>query len=158
MIQQKMRIVGIVSLLLLGCNHMHNVADNSMYFADPVSAVKQIAVMLNAKDWAELARYYDLTDFSLDRSKLISGEFFYTDEKPANAHPAGFWRYKHPFPPAFTYHSSRDLEEPNVIEVTVHVEIDQGGGMVQRGLQTFLMRKSIKGYQVLPFKEMGDKP
>ena len=158
MIQQKMRIFGIVGLLLLGCNHMHNVADNSMYFADPASAVEQITVMLKAKDWAELARYYDLTDSSIDRSKLISGEFFYTDEKPANAHPAGFWHFKHPFPPAFKYHSSRDLEESKIIEVTVQVEIDQGGDMVQRGLQTFLMRKSIKGYQVLPYKEVEGKP
>jgi len=153
MIQQKMRIIGIVSLLMLGCNHMHNVADNSMYFTDPSSAVEQITVMLKKKDWAELSRYYDLTDSSIDQSKLKSGEFFYTDEKPPNAHPAGFWRYKHPFPPTFKYHSSRDLEESNVIKVTVQVEIDQGGGMVQRGFHTFLMRKSIKGYQVLPHKE-----
>jgi len=158
MIQQKMRVIGIVSLLLLGCSHMHNVADNSMYFDDPASAVEQIAVMLKAKDWSELARYYDLTDSSINRSKLISGEFFYTDEEPPSAHPAGFWHFKHPFPPAFTYHSSRDLEESNRIEVTVQVEIDQGGGMVQCGLQTFLMRKSNKGYQVLPYKKVEGRP
>jgi len=93
-----------------------------------------------------------ITNASIDRETLVSGEFFYTDEEPAAAHPAGFWHYKHPFPPAFKFHSYREIEEPGLIEVTVMVEIDQGGGMIQRGVQTFLMRKTEKGYQVIPDK------
>jgi hypothetical protein len=152
MIQRKMIVIVVMSLLLLRCNNASRVACNPMYFASPVSAVEQITIMLKAKDWAELANYYDLTNSPVDRSKLISGEFFYTNEKPPNAHPAGFWHFKHPFSPDFKYHSYRDLEESNIIEVVVQVEIDQGGGMVQRGLQAFLMRKSIKGFQILPQK------
>jgi hypothetical protein len=153
MIQQNLRIIGFAGLLLFGCSIDSSLDYNPMYFTGPASAVEQIAIMLKTKDWTELANHYDLTDSLINRSELVSGEFFYTDVEPPNAHPAGFWRYKHPFPPAFKYYSSRDLEEPNIIEVTVQVEIDQGGGMVQRGLQTFLMRKTIKGYQILPDKE-----
>ena len=83
---------------------------------------------------------------------LISGSFFYTDKEPAVAHPAGFWHYKHPFAPAYKFHSFRHLNEPSVIEVTVMVEIDQGYGMIQRGLQTFLMRKTKNGFQIIPHK------
>lgn len=151
MILPKTAIIIVICLLLVGCNN-HSSAVNPMYFANPDSAVKQITVMLENKDWSELSRYYDLTGSPIDRATLISGEFFYTDERPDVAHPAGFWHYKHPFPPAFKYCSSRNLEEPGVIEVTVEVEIEQGGGMIQRGMQTFLMRKTDKGYQVMPHK------
>lgn len=142
----------IVCLVLSSCNSRSTVSDSQKYFKSPEAAVEQIAVMLKAKNWAALVDYYDLSDSPVERSTLISGEFFYTDEKPAAAHPAGFWHYKHPFPPAFKFHSTRDLEEPSVIEVTVHVEIDQGGGMIQRGMQTFLMRKTKHGYQIMPHK------
>lgn len=142
----------VVCMVLVGCNSRPTVSDSQKYFESPESAVEQIAVMLKEKNWARLADYYDLSDSPVERSTLISGEFFYTDEEPAGAHPAGFWRYKHPFPPAFKFHSTRDLEEPGVIEVTVHVEIDQGGGMIQRGMQTFLMRKTKNGYRIMPHK------
>lgn len=151
MILPKTAIIIAICLLLLGCNNHFSVT-NPMYFTSPESAVEQITVMLENKDWSELSRCYDLTDSPIDRATLISGEFFYTDERPDVAHPAGFWHYKHPFPPAFKYGSSRNLEEPGVIEVTVEVEIEQGGGMIQRGMQTFLMRKTDKGYQVMPHK------
>jgi hypothetical protein len=142
----------VVCLVLVSCNSHSTVSDSQKYFESPASAVEQIAVMLKERNWAELASYYDLSDSPVERSTLISGEFFYTDEEPAGAHPAGFWHYKHPFPPAFKFHSTRDLEEPGVIEVTVQVEIDQGGGMIQRGMQTFLMRKTENGYQIMPHK------
>ncbi len=136
----------------LGCGETATSDDAGKYFASPEAAVEQITVMLKDKNWPELAEYYDLADSPEDRADLVSGEFFYTEEQPEVAHPAGFWKYKHPFSPAFEFKSTRDLEEPGVIEVTVGVEIDEGGGMIQRGLDTFLMRKSDKGYQVLPHK------
>ena len=144
--------INTVCLTSVGCNNQSSLVDKPKYFSSPASAVKQITVMLENKDWAELSMYYDLDGSLIDRAILISGEFFYTDEKPKVGHPAGFWHYKHPFPPAFKYASSRNLEESGVIEVTVVVEIDQGGGMIQRGIQTFLMRKTDKGYQVMPPK------
>ncbi len=148
----KVVTISTICLVLVGCNNQSSVASKPMYFPSPISAVKQITVMLENKDWLELSRYYDLNNSSVDRATLISGEFFYTDEKPEAAHPAGFWHYKHPFSPAFKYASSHNLEEPGVIEVAVVVEIDQGGGMIQRGMQAFLMRKTNRGYQVMPSK------
>ena len=123
------------------------------YFDNPSISVAQIKIMLKEKNWVELSKYYDLSDSQIERSDLVSGNFFYTEEIPEVAHPAGFWKYKHPFAPAFDYNSVRELEETGVIEVTVSIEINQGGGLIQRGLQTFLMRKSDKGYQVMPPKE-----
>ena len=148
----KMVTVGIVCILAAGCRETASRADAPKYFASPASAVERISSLLEEKNWPELARYYDLTGTPMDRADLVSGEFFYTDQEPAAAHPAGFWHYKHPFAPAFKFKSTRELEEPGVIEVTVGVEIDQGGGMIQWGLQTFLMRKTEQGYQVMPHK------
>ncbi len=148
----KTTMISLACLILVGCRAARESAEGPMYFPTPQAAVEQISVMLREKDWPRLARYYDLTDTRVDRATLLSGEFFYTDEKPEVAHPAGFWHYKHPFAPGFKFASVRELDEPGIIEVTVEVEIDQGGGMIQRGIQTFLMRKSDNGYQVMPHK------
>ena len=147
-----MIIACLILVLITGCSHTNSTNNGLKYFANPSVAVDQITIMLEEKNWPELAKYYDLSDSPIDRKELVSGEFFYTEEKPEFAHPAGFWRYKHPFAPAFKFKSKRELEEPGVIEVTVGIEIDQGGGMIQRGMQTFLMRKSDKGYQIMPHK------
>ena len=138
-------VISRACLILVGCRAARESAEGPMYFPAPQTAVEQISAMLEQKDWPWLARYYDLTDASIDRATLVSGEFFYTDEKPDVAHPAGFWHCKHPFAPSFRFASVRELDEPGVIEVTVKVEIDGGGGMTQRGIQTFLMRKSDNG-------------
>ncbi len=132
-------------------------SNGAKYFTNPSAAVEQITVMLEEKNWVELAKHYDLVDSPIDRVDLVSGEFYYTEEKPEVAHPAGFFKYKHPFAPGFEFKSIKELEETDIIEVTVGIEIDQGGGMIQRGLQTFLMRKSDKGYQVMPPKHQCHK-
>ncbi len=142
----------IVCLGLAGCSSSPATTDGPKYFPSPAEAVERITVMLEEKNWVELAHYYDLSDSPEERATLTSGEFFYTDQEPAMAHPAGFWHYRHPFAPGFPFHSRRDLEAPDVIEVTVMVEIDQGGGMVQRGTERFLMRQTDNGYQVMPHK------
>lgn len=125
--------------------------DDALYFEDPRSAVTEITRLLKAKDWKTLARYYNLEDSDVKRADLESGAFFYTDKRPEAAHPAGFWHYKHPFPPGFKYLESRDLKAVGVVEVVVEIEIDQGAGSPpQRGIKAFLMRRNTKGYQVLP--------
>jgi hypothetical protein len=131
-------------------------SNEALYFTSPSLAVEKISVMLEEKNWAELSKYYDLTDSPVDRTDLISGEFFYTEKKPEAAHPAGFWKYKHPFAPLFKFMSFKELDETGIVEVTVGIEIDQGGGMIQRGRQTFHMRKSSKGYQLLPHDKKID--
>lgn len=122
----------------------------SRYFASPEEAVVRITALLRTEDWAMLSRYYDLTGSKVDRREVESGRFFLRTEKPEGAHPAGFWRYKHPFAPGFKFDRVNTTADSNVIVVVVSVEIDQGGGRKQRGLSEFRMRKSAKGYQILP--------
>jgi hypothetical protein len=140
----------ILAALLAACAST-TARDDALYLDDPRAAVTRITQLLEAKDWKTLARYYDLADSGVPRADLESGAIFYTEKRPAVAHPAGFWRYRHPFAPGFTYLESRDLQPVGLVEVTVSIEIDQGGGSPpQRGMKAFLMRRSAKGYQVLP--------
>jgi len=123
-----------------------------LYFESPEKAIPEIRNLVVASDWKTLSRYYYLKDSDVKIKELLSSDFFIRNEKPDVAHPSGFWKYKHPFAPAFTFKSFRELEESGIFEVTVNIEIDQGGGMIQEGYQTFLMRKSDKGYQIIPPK------
>jgi len=120
-------------------------------FDSPQDAVPKIARMLRNENWNDLASYYDLTRSHIERSALISGGFFIRPTKPESAHPGGFWRYRHPFAPEFDFGwVERVDEDGDTVKVFVTIEIDQGGGMIQRGIDSFLMRESECGFQVLP--------
>ena len=142
-------------------------SDDPAYFETPRQAVEEITAMLVAEDWPALARYYDLEGSGVDRAQLVSGEFFVRTERPEVSHPADFWRIKHPFHPGFHYAwsgaevdianimSAPDADtpegDPGIVKVVLEVEIEQGAGEpVQRGISEFRMRKSERGYQVLP--------
>ena len=120
-----------------------------LFFDNPKDAVVEISKLLSASDWKTLAKYYDLSNTDIDDEELTSGKFFIREERPEVAHPADFWRYKHPFSPGFDYFYSEPETEGKVL-VWVKIEIDQGDGMTQVGLQKFRMRKSKNGYQLLP--------
>lgn len=121
-----------------------------LYFASPEAAIPVITELLRREDWSTLSRYYDLTKTDIERSELESGRFFLRTEQPEGAHPAGFWRYKHPFAPGYKYFSVDDVAAVGVMQVVVAIEIDQGDGTTQRGMSDFLMRQSEHGYQILP--------
>lgn len=121
------------------------------FFETPEQAVDSIRGMLRSENWASLARYYDLSGSGIDRDTLDSGEFFIRTERPEVSHPAGFWRYKHPFPPSFEYAFTTPADEAGIFVVRVSISIDQGAGSpAQEGWQDFLMRESGKGFQILP--------
>jgi len=120
------------------------------YFSSPQEAVIVVTELLRKEDWVTLSSYYDLSDSKVDRRELESGRFFIRTETPPGPHPTGFWRYKHPFPPGFKFDRVNTTADPSVIVVVVSIEIDQGGGVKQRGVSEFKMRKSAKGYQILP--------
>jgi hypothetical protein len=104
-------------------------------FASPEIAVAELSKLLAARDWRALAACYD-------------GEppaVFY--DEAARGHPAGFDRWRHPFPPGWRYVSH--VVEGDVAVVTVGIEINEGGGMIQRGLREFRMRRTTAGWQVL---------
>ena len=126
------------------------------YFRDPKQAVDAIKTMLSSRAWEKLSGYYDLSDTDIDRASLISGEFFVREERPELAHPAGFWRIKEPFSPQYAYQSHYHRSD-EIVDVTVHIEIDEGMGMIRRGFNNFQLRKSPNGYQLLP-KSPGSPP
>lgn len=150
----KMIILFVCEMNTGGCQSTPDsasVSNGAKYFTNPQEAVEQISIMLREKNWNELAKYYNLTGSKIEQDELTSGEFFYSDERPEVAHPGGFWKYKHPFAPGFIFDNVKEEEGmQSIVEVTVSIEIDQGGGMIQRGEKTFLMQKSDNGYQILP--------
>lgn len=125
-------------------------ADGPLYFASPREAVAEIKVMLVEKDWVLLSRYYDLGGTEIDAATLRSGEFFYRTRRPEVAHPGGFWRYKHPFSPAFDFDHTVATGDPGTVTVVVSIEIDEGEGMVQRGFSAFQMVEKPQGWQIRP--------
>lgn len=106
-------------------------------FASPMEAVEELTKLLRARDWAALAACYDGPPPAVFYDERVEG------------HPGGFDRWKHPFPPGFRYVSHEVTED--VAVVRVGIEIDEGGGMIQRGMREFRMRKTPEGWKVLAF-------
>ena len=109
-------------------------------FASPADAVPALSTLLAARDWAALAACY-----AADPA-VLTPAFFYDAEAPG--HPSGADRWRHPFPPGWRYLSHE--VRGDVVVVHVGIEIDQGDGMMQRGLREFRMRRTPAGWQVLP--------
>lgn len=143
---------GLLVVTVTGCSllPLAGISEEGMaYFKNPKQAVDSIRIMLKSKAWEELSRYYDLSGTDIDRASLVSGDFFIRKKRPEVAHQAGFWKFRQPFSPQFSYLSHQSISD-EIVEVTVQVEIDEGGGMVQRGMDSFQLRKSSDGYQLLP--------
>jgi len=138
----------------------HEGASEQAYFASPKDAVSKIAEMLRQSNFKTLAGYYDLTGSGLLIADLESGDFFVRKERPESAHPAGFWRYKHPFSPGFEYSNMWPAEKQNVHVIQVMTSIDQGSDSpAQVGYSQFYMIQSTHGWQVLPGRvEEGGEP
>jgi len=149
-----------LAALLCGCSFMNNreeQATSARYFPSPEAAVPVISDLLRKNDFLTLASYYDLTGSAVTRAELESGEYFIRQERPEAAHPSGAWRYKHPFPPGFTYRSMSPGPKENVFLIQVETKIDQGeGAPSQRGIDSFLMVRSDRGWQILPDAVTGE--
>jgi len=121
------------------------------YFSSPAEAVPIISDLLERENFKILARYYDLSNSEINVSELESGDFFIRKDRPEIAHPAGFWRYKHPFPPGFKFKSLQATAQKSIYLVEVSISIDQGpDSPEQTGLSYFYMIKSDKGWKILP--------
>ena len=121
------------------------------FFESPKEAVESLRKLVVAENWKELARHYDLsgTDFSLE--ELHSGAFFVRTERPEISHPGEFWRIRRPFHPAFSYLMALPTDDPDIVTIRVGISIDQGSGSpMQEGWTEFRMRKSGRGFQMLP--------
>ena len=145
------------SLLPVGAFSMSNEIQQEpgspSHFSSPEEAVPVITELLKNKDFKNLASYYDLTDSEIKLADLESGDFFIRRKRPEVGHPAGFWRYKHPFSPGFKYSSMSSASRENVHIIHLRIEIDQGAGSPpQMGMDSFYMIKSDNGWQILPGK------
>ncbi len=121
----------------------------SLYFSTPQESVEITAKLLIEEDWETLTKYYFLDNTEKEKiDSLKNGSYFVRDKKPELVHPAASWRYKKPFDPGFKY-SNHFKEDESRVKVELSMEIDQGNGMIQRGLSTFYLIVSESGYQLL---------
>ncbi len=121
------------------------------YFSSPAEAIQIITGLLEKKNFKILARYYDLSNSDIKLSDLESGDFFIRKERPEIAHPAGFWRYKHPFAPGSTFNRIQATAKDAVYVIEASISIDQGSDSPKQiGLSHFYMVKSDKGWKILP--------
>jgi len=128
------------------------------FFSSPAEATQIITKLLKKKHFKILAKYYDLSNSEIKLSELESGDFFIRKERPELAHPAGFWRYKHPFAPGFTFNRVQATVKDAVYRIEVSISIDQGSGSPKQiGLSHFYMVKSDKGWKVLPDQVSEDE-
>ena len=121
----------------------------ALYFNNPAEAVEILSRLLAASDWKTAARYYDLAGAGIEREELESGRYFlYRDSSsapPFMKAPA----VRRPFAPGFKY-ERHAADGADRVRVYLKLEIDQGGGMLQKSLHAFRLRKSDAGYQALP--------
>jgi hypothetical protein len=119
------------------------------YFASPEAAVPVISNLLSSRDWATLASYYDVPAGSPLLAELKSGRAFLRADRPSSPQAAGLEEYR-PFAPGSKFVEAVPAADPSVVKVTVAREFEAGGGMKQRALRTFSMRRTAGGYQLLP--------
>ena len=153
--EQVLRLAVLAVFASSGCASILNHSGETMtgndpaYFRTPMEAVEILSNLLSASDWKTVARYYDLSGTGIRREELESGRFFlpsHPPRKPPFMRNPGIRR---PFAPGFKY-ERHTLDGRGNVSVYLKMEIDQGGGMTQRSLSAFKMRKSGSGYQLLP--------
>jgi len=117
-------------------------------FVSPESAIPEINRLLAAKDWVGLTGHYDLTGTTVAPAELESGAFFVALPDGGFRHPGWPRGPLRPFPPGFRYASHE--EDGDEAVVTVSIEIDEGGGMVQQGCARFRMRRVAGAWKLRP--------
>ena len=139
-----MKILGVAIVI---CQFISlNVMAQNLYFSNPHESVQMSSKFLIDENWEALANYYSLDGVDKDIiDSLKDGSYFINEYSPEIAHPGGFWKYRHPFPPEFKYVSH--IGSGDTIKVELSIEIDQGNGMIQEGKTFFYLKKSRKGYQ-----------
>jgi len=121
----------------------------SLYFTSPEASVPVISELMTKKDWAALTRYYALTPDDPARANYESGQAYGSSSSTDSPAAAALGPYRKPFVPGSKFVQSVPQGE-DMVEVTVKLDIDQGGGMTQTMLGNFLLHKSAEGYQLVP--------
>lgn len=148
--KQKQHYIVYVAVLIFILSFKNNLMAQASYFSSPQEAVRITSKLLIEENWKILTSYYYLENSSpklLD--SLKNGSYFIRTKKPEISHPGVSWKYKKPFPPSFSYYTHLPIDKYKV-KVEVQIEIDQGNGMIQKGKSFFYLRKSERGFQILP--------
>lgn len=140
----------LAGLTLAGCASPPGNSGDARYFDTPQAVVPVVTEWLRQEDWRTLACYYDLKGSAVSRWELETGRFFLRAERPPVAHPGVAWRIREPFQPGFKFDHVEPAARPGVVRVVVALAIDEGDGMTQRAVASFLLRRSSHGYQLLP--------
>ena len=120
-----------------------------LYFTTPKESVEVISKLLLEENWEDLSKYYFLENANKEMiDSLKNGDYFISTNRPEVAHPAGFWKYKRPFPPNFNYLSHIEIAM-DTVKVEVAIEIDQAMGVMQQGRAYYYLVKSENGYQLI---------
>jgi hypothetical protein len=113
-------------------------------FASPGEAVTEATRLMREARWDRLASYFDLSGLDVTMDDLLSGEYFRCSP-PEPVHPGLRDKCTRPFPEGFSY--EYHVEEGGDVTVHVGIAIDQGEGMVQRGMASFPMKRTAEGYR-----------
>lgn len=119
-----------------------------LYFDSPQEAVEMTAGLLRSSDWPTLRRYYDLEGSDVAPETLESGKYF-IDCPPGEAGSNAPCRYLHPFDPRYAFARVNPGSRKGEHEVVVQIEF-QEGGMKLKGYTSFEMRRSRRGWRILP--------
>ena len=84
------------------------------YFESPEASVARINDLLAARDWKQLARYYDLSQSAVAPASLTSGSYF-----SGNSMTGVVEDTQHPFPPGYHFVYSEQTAADNLCEVGV---------------------------------------
>lgn len=150
--RQEMKLVLLILVFACfsGCGRWRGAGDDApLYFGSPEEAVETSARLLRASDWPTLRRYYDLEDSKVAPEDLESGKYFVEcpPDEPGTGAPC---RYLHPFDPRYTFARVSPGSRKGEHEVVVQIEIQEEGGMKLKGYASFEMRRSRRGWRILP--------
>lgn len=133
-----------------------------LYFASPGKAVADVNLLLAKRDWATLARGYDVSLTHTDPAELTSGRYFVDETASATEGPTAVARHRQPFAPGSRFTGATPTgdpaELPCIWAVNVLLEIDEGGGLKQRRLDTVNMIQTSRGFQLLPLAPLEPLP
>ena len=146
----RMTLAAVLVFTVAGCSNS-KVPDATIppvrYFVSPQDAVETTSWLLKQKDWEQLASYYDVSEGSLTRQQLASGEPF-TRQGEADAEGQPTVMYVQPFPPEYRFVKVEDTANSKIKRVIVAgVAVE---GQTERPTDEFLLRRSSVGYQLLP--------
>lgn len=136
-------------LLIFIILNFNTVQMQQLFFPGPEESVEIITGLLLSEDWRTLSGYYIIDGNQELLDSLLSGDYFIRREMPEVTHPGGFWKYRHPFSPGFKYHSHEQVAD-DLVKVNLIIEIDQGDGMIQVGKSSYLLKRFLEGYKIMP--------